>query len=156
VAGDHPAARPARRPAPRPEPTVDIGPLHEALAVVGDRWSLLVVEALLVGEQRFSDLSAAVPGIAPNTLTARLKQLEADGLVVAVPYSERPPRVAYRLTAPGSELAEVVRLLAQWGARRSGRSEPLRHEVCGTALEARWWCPTCHVDVADAEELGFA
>jgi DNA-binding HxlR family transcriptional regulator len=134
----------------------EAAPLQEALARVGDRWSLSVVEALLPGEQRYSDLLGAVPGIAPNTLSARLKQLEADGLVAAVPYSERPPRAAYRLTSSGAELAEVVRLLAQWGARRSGGAEPLRHDVCGSALEARWWCPTCQVDVDEAEELGFA
>ena len=134
----------------------EVVPLQEALARVGDRWTLSVVEALLAGEQRYSDLADAVPGIAPNTLAARLKQLEADGLVVAVPYSDRPPRAAYRLTSAGGELGEVVRLLAQWGARRSGGAEPLRHDVCGSALEARWWCPTCQVDVDEAEELGFA
>ena len=130
--------------------------LDSALERIGDRWSLAVVEALLGGERRFSDLSESIAGIAPNTLAARLKQLEADGLVASVPYSERPPRVAYRLTAAGAELDGIVKMLAQWGARRAGRAEPLRHDLCGTALDVRWYCSTCHVDVADPEELGYA
>ena len=64
--------------------------LDVAMARVGDRWTLLVVDALLDGPRRFKDLEAAVPGLAPNVLSARLRRLEREGLVVAVPYSERP------------------------------------------------------------------
>src|SRR6201993_5514824 len=90
-------------------------PLAEALARVGDRWTLLVVEALLAGPQRFNDLLGQLPGIAANILSDRLKRLERDGLLVARPYSERPPRAAYHLTAEGQELAGGLRLLADWG-----------------------------------------
>ena len=125
-------------------------PLADALARVGDRWTLLVVEALLDGPRRFGDLQAALPGIAPNILTARLRGLEREGLVVAERYSERPPRFVYELTEAGRELAGALRLLADWGARRTG-SDPLRHEACGTALEARWYCPTCERPVEEGE-----
>lgn len=124
-------------------------PLSEAVAQVGDRWSLLVVDALLGGPRRFGDLLDQIDGLAPNILSRRLKQLEADGLVVAEPYSQRPLRHSYRLTAPGEELAGVLRLLAQWAAARRGASPGgpaavgLAHEACGTALEAQWYCPTC-------------
>ena len=114
---------------------------------VGDRWTLLVVEALLDGPRRFGDLQEAVAGIAPNILTQRLRRLEREGLVVAQPYSERPPRFVYELTAAGRELAGALRLLADWGARHSG-AEPLRHAACGTPLEARWYCPTCDAPVS--------
>jgi DNA-binding HxlR family transcriptional regulator len=128
--------------------------LSEALDRVGDRWTLLVVEALLDGPRRFGDLQEAVPGIAPNVLTQRLRHLEREALVVLRPYSRRPPRFTYELTESGSELAGALRLLADWGARQSEHVDSLRHETCGTALEARWWCPACEsvVDEEDATD----
>lgn len=129
-------------------------PLAEAVAQIGDRWSLLVVDALLQGPRRFGELLEDLDGLAPNILSKRLKQLEADGLVIAEPYSRRPVRHAYQLTASGDELAGVLRLLAQWAAARRGSSAGaagdtgLAHQTCGTALEAQWFCPTCGEVVA--------
>ena len=128
--------------------------LELALDRVGDRWSLLLVEALLDGSRRFNELGEALPGIAPNILTDRLRRLEREGIVRATPYSKRPPRMEYSLTAEGRDLASALRLLADWGARHVGREgghEPLRHATCGTALEARWYCPTCTTVVEDRE-----
>src|ERR1700742_4383009 len=118
-------------------------PLAEALARVGDRWTLLVVEALLGGPQRFNDLLGQIPGIAANILSERLKRLEREGLLIARPYSERPPRAAYQLTAEGTDLAGGVGRLARWGARHAEMAEATRHTSCGTPLEVRWYCPTC-------------
>jgi len=118
-------------------------PLAQALARVGDRWTLLVVEALLSGPRRFNDLLDQVAGIAPNILSERLKRLERDALLVARPYSQRPPRSAYELTAEGLELAGALRLLAHWGTRHADPAEAPRHPTCGTPIEARWYCPTC-------------
>ena len=128
--------------------------LELALERVGDRWSLLLVEALLDGPRRFNELQDGVGGIAPNILTDRLRRLEREGVVLARPYTDRPPRMEYALTAAGRDLAGALRLLADWGARRSDISDPVRHELCGTPLEARWYCPTCTVVVHDpvAEE----
>jgi DNA-binding HxlR family transcriptional regulator len=134
----------------------DRTPLEAALDRVGDRWSLLVVEALLVGPLRFNELGEAIPGIAPNILTDRLRRLERERVVVATPYQQRPPRMSYALTAIGRDLASALRLLADWGAQRetgAGQSEstPLRHELCGTPLEVRWYCPTCGLVVEDPD-----
>ena len=131
--------------------STDPSPLDTALARVGDRWSLLVVEALLGGPLRFNELLGAVPGIATNILTQRLKRLESEALVVARPYSDRPPRHSYELTATGAELAGALRLLASWGATAPG-TEALRHAACGTPLEPRWHCPTCAVAVDNLDE----
>jgi DNA-binding HxlR family transcriptional regulator len=128
--------------------------LAVALDRVGDRWSLLLVEALLDGSRRFNELGEALPGIAPNILSERLRRLEREGIVRAAPYSKRPPRMEYSLTAEGRDLASALRLLADWGARHIGREgghEPLRHATCGTPLEARWYCPTCTTVVEDRE-----
>ena len=129
-------------------------PLEAALDRVGDRWSLLVVEALLDRPRRFGELGEALPGIAPNILTDRLRRLERSGIVRSTPYQQRPTRLAYDLTADGRDLASALRLLADWGSRRSADAEPIRHDACGTPLEARWYCPTCAIAVEahDAEE----
>ena len=134
-------------------PTPQHSPLAEAVAQIGDRWSLLVIDALLTGPRRFGELLGEVDGLAPNILSRRLKQLEADGVIVAEPYTRRPLRHAYRLTAAGDELAGVLRLLAQWASARQGSTVGgpaavgVAHETCGTALEAQWYCPTCAVPV---------
>jgi DNA-binding HxlR family transcriptional regulator len=137
---------------------MDPTPLAWAAEQIGDRWTLLLVEALMAGPRRFNELSEALEGIAPNVLSQRLKHLEAQALVVARPYSRRPPRMAYELTADGLELAGVLRLLAHWGARRGGGDRAPRHGICGSPLETRWYCPTCDLvvpDEEDAAELRF-
>ena len=140
-------------PTPRRNPPVSA--LDAALHRVGDRWSLLLVEALLPGPRRFNELLEGLDGLAPNILSARLKALEAEGILAVRPYSQRPYRVAYVLTARGAELAGALRLLAHWGAQRSSSrargAARLHHATCGTAVEARWWCPTCGRVVADDE-----
>src|ERR1700753_1770730 len=128
---------------PMAESELESSPLAEALARVGDRWTLLVVEALLPGPRRFSELLSQIPGIAANILSERLKRLERDGLLVARPYSQRPFRAAYQLTAEGAELAGALRLLAQWGTRHTDPAGAPRHVTCGTPVAARWDCPTC-------------
>jgi DNA-binding HxlR family transcriptional regulator len=138
---------PRRHPAHAPP-----SPLADALARVGDRWTLLVVAALLDGEKRFNELQEELDGIAPNVLSGRLKQLTEQALVVSRAYSERPPRFVYELSEPGRALAGALRLLADWGARAAGRDEPLRHASCGGSLEARWWCPACEAVVDDPLE----
>ena len=137
-----------------PPTSRDQSPLEAALERVGDRWSLLLVEALLDGPRRFNELGDAVSGIAPNILTDRLRRLERERIVVATPYQQRPPRMSYRLTAEGHGLASALRLLADWGAHGAVDVEPMRHGPCGTPLETRWYCPTCEqaVDQRDAAE----
>jgi DNA-binding HxlR family transcriptional regulator len=140
------------------QPAATTSALSEALAAVGDRWTLLIVATLLEGSRRFGELQEELGGIAPNVLSSRLRQLEQEGLVVAEPYCERPPRYVYELTEPGRALSGALRLLAHWGARHRGGSEPPVHDACGTPLEAAWYCPTCDRPVADedATELHFA
>ena len=109
-------------------PTTPTTALEAALERVGDRWSLLVVEALLERPRRFNELGEDLPGIAPNILSDRLRRLERERIVTATPYQQRPPRLPYALTADGRDLASVLRLLADWGARtgRAVRTAPPR------------------------------
>ena len=128
------------------------------MARVGDRWTLLLVDALLGGPQRFNELQEALPAIAPNILTSRLRQLAQHGVLVGRPYSRRPLRLRYELTESGHELAGALRLLAAWGEGWAGvddRAASPRpravHAACGTPLEVRLWCPTCGLPADDDE-----
>jgi DNA-binding HxlR family transcriptional regulator len=132
---------------PASEPEVEPTPLEAALARVGDRWSLLVIDALLDGPRRFNELQNAISGIATNVLAQRLRHLAAEGVVVARPYSTRPVRYAYELTRGGHDLAGALRLLAHW-ATAHGAADAPTHDACGTPIDARWYCPTCD-DVVD-------
>jgi DNA-binding HxlR family transcriptional regulator len=113
-------------------------PLAQALARVGDRWTLQIVAELLAGPARFGELAERIDGIAPNTLTQRLRHLEEEGLLTTTPYSERPLRVVYELTEEGQGLASALRLLEQWGARRSDGSDldDPSCPLCGAPLAA--------------------
>src|SRR5215213_1458633 len=107
--------------------TTAVTPLEDAVGRVGDRWTLLVVNALLHGPRRFNDLLDEFDGLAPNVLSKRLRHLEGEGVVVATAYSRRPPRFDYRLTASGAELAGALRLLAHWGGTRGTDAAGLHH-----------------------------
>jgi DNA-binding HxlR family transcriptional regulator len=125
--------------------------LSRALAVLGDRWSLALVAALLEGPLRYGELQQRLAPIAPNILSGRLKRLEDEGLVSARPYQERPVRYAYELADAGRQLAGALRLLTDWGAQHGGEAvERPEHWVCGTPLETRWFCPSCQEAVGDS------
>ena len=122
VPPDDPGDAPEAGEAPdAPERQLPRDGLAEALALVGDRWTLLIVAALLGGPRRFGDLQAEVSGIAPNVLTQRLRALSQQGLVIASAYSERPPRFVYELGAGARELA-----LPAPAARRLGLGQRAR------------------------------
>ncbi len=133
-------------PVPDRSPAAVADHLREASEVAGDKWVLLALDALTSGPRRFGDLAAQLDGIAPNVLIDRLRRMEREGLVVSTLYSHRPRRFVYDLTESGRELAIVLPTLAAWARRRSG-AEPLRHDVCGTPLETRLWCPGCRTTV---------
>jgi DNA-binding HxlR family transcriptional regulator len=95
-------------------------PIAHALDLVGDRWALLVIRELMHGEKRYTDLAANLSGIGTNVLAARLKELEAAGIVAR---RTLPPPAAsrvYELTEYGQELRPAMRELALWGARSLG------------------------------------
>jgi DNA-binding HxlR family transcriptional regulator len=91
-------------------------PVGRALEVIGDKWSLLIIRNMLrLGAQRFQDLEDSISGIAPNTLSARLKLLTAQGVVARRFYEEHPPRAEYHLTDKGRALGPVLKALYKWG-----------------------------------------
>jgi DNA-binding HxlR family transcriptional regulator len=84
--------------------------------MIGERWTILILRDLfLQGPRRYMDFQESLAGVAPNTLSARLKDMEANGLITRRLYSEHPPRLEYQLTEKGKSLGPVLRTLRNWG-----------------------------------------
>jgi DNA-binding HxlR family transcriptional regulator len=92
--------------------------IARALDVVGDRWALLIVRELIFGPQRFSQLRAGLPGISPNVLAQRLRELAAAGLVRSGLLDPPASVAVYELTERGLALEPVLLELARWGSRQ--------------------------------------
>jgi DNA-binding HxlR family transcriptional regulator len=119
--------------------------IEQTLALVGDRWTILVLRASFRGIRRFDDFCDDL-GIARPILTARLRKLVAAGLMTKELYQERPPRYEYRLTAAGVALSPAIVALVRWGDEHLGTGPPstrLVHAPCGTELEQGFWCRRC-------------
>ncbi len=99
-------------------------PVARTLSVVGEKWTILILRDLLIeGARKFQDFERSMPGIAPNTLSARLKTLQANGIISSRLYSQHPPRAEYQLTLKGQDLGQVVAAMRDWGRRYSGVEE---------------------------------
>jgi DNA-binding HxlR family transcriptional regulator len=127
-------------------------PIARSLDVIGERWTLLIIRELRARDSRYSDLLEALPGIATNLLTDRLRRLEAQGLIES--YDAPPPVRAsvYRLTSRGRELGPVLRALVEWGGPLIGSGQG------GDAFRTHWLALElpilfAGVDVADLAPL---
>jgi len=101
--------------APRPDDAAGVCPyFHEAVELVGKRWTGAIVHALLSGPMRFSQLTHTIPQISDRLLSMRLRELEAHGIVTRQVYNEPPLRVEYALTAKGEALRPAVTALRSW------------------------------------------
>lgn len=116
----------------------------DTLDLVGDRWSLLVVRELSHGVHRF-DRIVRNTGASRDILTARLRRLEAVGIIGRRLYNEHPPRYEYRLTSAGWELCDVLLTLMRWGDRHLNPDDPpLRYQhSCGEVLDPVVVCAHC-------------
>jgi DNA-binding HxlR family transcriptional regulator len=95
-------------------------PVARTLDLIGERWTMLILRDLFLhGPRRFQDFQVSLGGVAPNTLSARLKDLEARGLLVRRSYSEHPPRLEYHLSEKGKSLRPVLRSLRDWGRQHT-------------------------------------
>ena len=133
-------------------------PLADALARVGDRWTLLVVAALLDGPRRFGDLQERAGRHRTQRPHAPAAQSRGQGLVVGAALLRAPAALRLRAHGRRARARRPLRLLADWGARHADGAELPVHAACGTPLEAVWYCPTCSdpVERAPIEELDYA
>lgn len=91
-------------------------PTRQALDQIGSRWTVLVVNALARGPQRYTEISRSVSGISAKMLTQTLRTLERDGLVTRTVHAVVPPRVDYEITPLGATLEEPVAALQAWAS----------------------------------------
>ncbi|MBH5396634.1 helix-turn-helix transcriptional regulator [Bradyrhizobium sp. CNPSo 4010] len=97
------------------------GPVAYTLSIIGASWTCLILRDLLThGARRFQDLQDSLDGIAPTTLSERLRTLEKNGVVERRFYSMNPPRAEYVLTEKGRDLGPIVAAMRNWGRKYSG------------------------------------
>ena len=124
--------------------------IARALEVLGDRWTLLVLRDAFKRVRRFEDFQRTL-GVARNVLTDRLNRLVEEGILMRVPYQERPARFEYRLTEKGLDLWPIIVTLLQWGDRYyAGEEGPpvvIRHRECGGAVTTHLTCDVCGAEL---------
>jgi DNA-binding HxlR family transcriptional regulator len=122
-----------------------------ALNLIGEKWTLLAVREIAFGNKRF-DAIAKNTGAPRDRLAARLRTLEAAGVVERRLYSEHPPRYEYELTQAGQELRAVLTVLRGWGDRWAVDSPPTAFEhSCGHDLDPEVICRHCGVEIVPEE-----
>ena len=95
-------------------------PIARTLDIIGVRWSILILRDLFLdGPRRFQDFEQSLPSASATTLSARLKKLEDNGIVVRRFYTDHPPRAEYILTDKGRTLGPLLKMLLQWGTKHS-------------------------------------
>jgi|SRR5699024_4650824 len=90
---------------------------HHAVEVVGRRWSGAIVRAILAGCDRFGQIRETIPDLSDSMLSARLRDLEREGIVARTVDGDRPPQVTYTLTTKGRELEPAIVALTAWAER---------------------------------------
>ncbi|MEK6806320.1 MAG: helix-turn-helix domain-containing protein [Pseudomonadota bacterium] len=90
---------------------------HRAVEIVGARWSGAILQVMLGGATRFGEIETAIPDLTGRMLSQRLKEFEAEAIIVRTVIPEKPVRVEYRLTAKGRALAPVVKALSVWAEK---------------------------------------
>ncbi len=90
--------------------------VERSVSVIGLKWSLLIIRDLMSGPRRFTEIERSLRRANPKMITARLRELERDGIVSRSVYAEVPPRVVYALTERGRALRPVIEALRRWGS----------------------------------------
>ena len=95
-------------------------PVETTLALIGDKWKVLILRDLLPGTKRFGELKRSIGSVSQKVLTAQLRDMESKGLVHREVYPEVPPRVEYSLTHLGRSLAPILDAMRNWGETYQG------------------------------------
>jgi DNA-binding HxlR family transcriptional regulator len=127
--------------------------LARALEIIGERWSLLVVRDLVLGAKRYDELQAGLPKIPPSILSARLNELEANGVIRRRVRAELEAGLVYELTQYGSELDHVLLDLGLWGARSLHQPGPDDVFTLDSAILSLY--TTFRPEVADGVQISY-
>lgn len=99
-----------------PKKHLNMCPVSRTAFIIGSRWTSEIIRELVDhGPRRFTDFEAALSGIAPNTLSNRLKMLEDHGVVIREIYDSHPPRSEYKLTEKGRKMRPIIQAMRNWG-----------------------------------------
>src|SRR5271155_4740090 len=124
------------------------------VAVIGDRWSLLILRECFLRKRRFEAFQSAL-GITRHLLAERLKKLVRMGILRRIPYQESPKRHEYILTAKGLDLYPILMAIVHWGdthmADERGRPVLHEHKLCGKTFDALMVCSQCRQPLAPKE-----
>lgn len=90
---------------------------HRAIELIGRRWTGAILSAMLQGASRFTDIVHLVPGLSDRLLSERLKELEAEGIIVRTVHAETPVRIEYHLTEKGRDLYDVTEAVRHWATK---------------------------------------
>ncbi|MBQ6543375.1 MAG: helix-turn-helix transcriptional regulator [Clostridia bacterium] len=92
-------------------------PVETTLTLIGSKWKVLILRDLIGGKKRFGELRRSIGSVSQKVLTAQLREMEADGLVIRTVYAEVPPRVEYELSKLGASLKPILDSLSVWGEK---------------------------------------
>ena len=95
------------------------GCISSCLLILGNKWTALILNDLVSGPRRFTELERSLKGISPRTLSQRLDDLEAHKIVTKKAYGEVPPRIDYELTEKGFDFIPILKQMAAWGTKHS-------------------------------------
>ena len=118
--------------------------IANTLNLIGDKWSLLILHEILLGNETYNDIKNRLEGIPSNLLSQRLKSLEDDKLIISDLYQQHPPRYCYRLTDSGKDLEDVFNCLILWGSKHLRPCyKKIVHKKCGHPVILQYYCPHC-------------
>lgn len=119
--------------------------IADALTILGQKWALLILREISFGNSRFDDIAAST-GAPRDILAARLKSLEAAGVILRELYQQKPPRSDYRLSQAGEELFGLLHVLRDWGDNHASQNKDgvaRFHHSCGAVLKPMICCEAC-------------
>ena len=90
-------------------------PVATTVQLIGSKWKLLILRDLMTEKKRYNELRRSLDGISQKVLTATLKSMVEDGIVIRTAYPEVPPRVEYSLSEIGESLRPIIDIMGQWG-----------------------------------------
>lgn len=118
---------------PQCEPISEICKITEALSVISGKWKpTILIHLRFGGTHRFNELRRLMPNVTQKMLTAQLRELEHDGLIVRTVYPQVPPRVEYSLSEYGKTLDTILCSMHRWGGHHMARRQSLQHTGAGT------------------------